>query len=142
MVTSRCTSSGRVEATGLQRWMVSYSWCTWKSVQGRGDTDTTDWRKEQPAEGRGSLNPQLIKPEAARPLQPDVIIWWRSLGEHRGMEMEETAPDLVLCVCVLHRCLVLGNLIHLSQDTLKAQGSRVTGLPDPAFSSPCYLESD
>lgn len=54
-------------------------------------------------------------------------------GSTAGTEMEKTAPDLVLSVCVLHGCLVLSNLIHLSQDTLKAQGLRVTGLPDLGF---------
>lgn len=73
---------------------------------------------------------QLIRPEAAKSLHLDVTPQWRSLGEHSGVEIEKTVPDLILCVCVLHRCLVLSNLIHLSQDTLKAQVLRVTGLPE------------
>lgn len=84
-------------------------------MQGGGDADTTDQGKEQLAEvGCFPSLSQLVRPKAAKPLHSD-------------------APDLVLRVRVLHGCLVLSNLIHLSQDTLKAQGLKGDRAPRPGL---------
>lgn len=44
----------------------------------------------------------------------------------KGMKVEERSlPDLALCICIFYRSFMLGNLIHFSQDTLKAQILRI-----------------
>lgn len=73
MVTSLCTSSGRVEAMGLQRCMVSYSWCTWRDRKGpRGvgllvSEVHTDFTRV----GRGQLGGDRVKH------YPDFLSWHR-----------------------------------------------------------------
>lgn len=70
--------------------------------------------------------PASLSPRRPEPLS---LCTQRIPGEHRGRDGREALPDLALRVCVLHRGLVLGDLIHLSQDTLKAKVLRVRGHP-------------
>lgn len=49
-------------------------------------------------------------------------------GAGKGMKMEERElPDLALGICIPYRSFMLGNLVHFSQDTLKAQVLRLIG---------------